>query len=198
MNIGIIGTGNLGRALGGSLTSAGHAVTYGVREPNSADQASVSSVFQSNEVILLAVPFEAIPDVIASAGNIRHGLIVVDCANPVSKDFSGLSLSRTSSAEITAALLPSARVVKSFNCVGAEISADSRFDNGPATMFVAGDDAEAVQEVMGLADDIGYQPLNAGPLIQSRHLESLAWLWISMAYKYGHGGNFAFKVIERR
>ncbi|WP_425290003.1 NAD(P)-binding domain-containing protein, partial [Shewanella algae] len=85
-----MGTGNLGFALGSAFKRAGHQVTYGAKEPKGESETSVRDVFSECEVVLLAVPFDAIPDVVNSA-NPRPGLIVVDCANPVSHDFTGLS-----------------------------------------------------------------------------------------------------------
>jgi predicted dinucleotide-binding enzyme len=196
MNVGVIGKGKLGSALGNALSLAGHQVTYGVKEPSGTGESSISDTFAKSEVVLLAVPYEAVPSVLNNA-EVAEGLILVDCANPVAPDFSGLSTVGTSSAEQTAKLAPRARVVKAFNTVGAGIIENPRFPDGPPTMPIAADDSEAAKLVMSLASDIGFDAVHTGPLIQARQLESLAWLWISMAYKFGHGGDFAFRFINR-
>jgi hypothetical protein len=75
--------------------------------------------------------------------------------------------------------------------------ADPVFPGGPATLLVAGDDAQAKNLVLSLGGQIGLEPMDAGPLTQARWLESLAWLWISMAVKFGAGRNIAFRVLRR-
>jgi predicted dinucleotide-binding enzyme len=87
--------------------------------------------------------------------------------------------------------------VKAFNTTGANNMADSRYPGGKVMMPVAGDDAAAKQAVMALADDLGFEPVDAGPLAMSRHLEPLAMLWIKLAYAQGMGREFGFGVLLR-
>jgi hypothetical protein len=87
---------------------------------------------------------------------------------------------------------PGARVVKAFNTTGAGNMADPRFGNEHATMFMCGDDAAAKRTVGTLAEALGFEAVDAGPLRQARLLEPLAMLWISLAYAAGHGPNIAF------
>ena len=75
--------------------------------------------------------------------------------------------------------------------------ADPSFPDGPASMLIAGNDAEAKAVVETMARDIGFDPVDAGPLDQSRLLEAMAWLWITMAMKYGQGREIAFRLMHR-
>ncbi len=72
-----------------------------------------------------------------------------------------------------------------------------RYGNESLSMFVCGDDADAKKLVTGLVAELGFEPVDAGGLTQARYLEPLAMLWISMAYRYGNGPNFGFRVVRR-
>ena len=91
----------------------------------------------------------------------------------------------------------SAKVVKCFNTVGYGIMANPDFNGRKASMLYCGDDAASKELVAGLAADLGFAPVDAGALAQSKWLESLAWLWISMALKFGHGTETAFFYEQR-
>jgi hypothetical protein len=87
--------------------------------------------------------------------------------------------------------------VKAFNTTGAHNMADPRFGGQSASMFVCGDDAGAKRTVAALAEALGFEPVDAGPLTQARLLEPVAMLWISMALAHGHGPGIAFKLLRR-
>jgi hypothetical protein len=78
--------------------------------------------------------------------------------------------------------LPGAKVVKAFNTIGAAHMADPRFGTQRASMFLCDDDTGVKAMVAGLAGDLGFDPVDCGPLTQARLLEPLAMLWLSMAY----------------
>lgn len=202
MKIAVIGSGNVGSALGKAWTRAGHEVVFGVRDAkgtNSADgskTAPVPQAIRDSEVVVLAVPSQAVPDVIKQFDN-WPSKILVDCTNPLTKDLELAQGFNTSAAEQTASLAKSAKVVKAFNTTGAGNMENTKYDGKPITMFFATDDA-AVQKVgEQLVRDAGFEPVFAGPLKQARYLEPLATLWISMAVKYGYGTNFAFTMVRR-
>jgi predicted dinucleotide-binding enzyme len=122
---------------------------------------------------------------------------VVDAINPLTPDFS-LAIGHTDSAgETVARLAPGARVVKAFNTTGANNMADSRYATGKLMMAIAGDDAQAKNVVMGLASDLGFEPIDCGPLAMSRHLEPMAMVWIKLAIAQKMGRNFGF-ALQRR
>ena len=75
-------------------------------------------------------------------------------------------------------------MVKAFNAIGAQHMANPWFGGQSASMFLCGDDSTAKRTVAGLADALGFEPVDVGPLVQARLLEPLAMLWTSMAYAY--------------
>lgn len=97
-----------------------------------------------------------------------------------------------------ASWLPGAKVVKTFNQVGAEMMmAGARFETRPV-MFVAGDDDSAKSTVAGLASELGFEALDAGALKQACILEPLAMVWINQALIRGPGRNWAFGVMRAK
>ena len=118
MRIGIIGAGNVGYALGTGWIRAGHDVTFGIRDPQSppsqgparARYASVATAVQGAEATVLAVPWPAVSDVLAAAGDLT-GKLLIDCTNPLHMGAGGLELEighSTSGGEHVAALVPGA------------------------------------------------------------------------------------------
>ena len=213
MNIGIIGAGNVGGALGKRWAGKGHQVKFGVRHPEEAkvlklleechgrgSAGSLAEAASFGEVVLLTTPWDATRAAIEAAGELS-GKVLVDCTNPLplgAKLMDGLVIGHTTSGgEEVAKWARGAKVVKAFNTTGATNLADPRYGPGKAVMFVAGDDAAAKGVVIKLSNELGFNTLDAGPLRQARLLEPLAMLWISLAYAQGLGPNFVFKLQRR-
>ncbi len=210
MKIGIIGAGNVGSALARGWIAKGHEVKFGVPDPASnkigallvelGTQATAGSVAEAagfGTVVALAVPWQAAQDAVQNMGNLS-GKILLDCTNPIKADFSGLEIGHTTSAgEIVAQWAAGANVVKIFNTTGANVMADSHFDGQLPVMFYCGDNAESKKVGAQLASELGFDPVDAGPLTQAAQLEAAAWLWITMALKYGAGTNMAFALLKR-
>lgn len=210
MRIGILGAGNVGATLGTAWAARGHEVMYGVRDPESAKvqrvlhstgngsrAGTVAEAASFGDVILVATPWETTQVALQAAGSLA-GKVLLDCTNPLLPDLSGLYLGHTTSAaEQVAQWVPGARVVKIFNTTGAANMAEPHFEDEAATMFYAGDDDEAKRVAAQLAADVGFDPVDAGPLTNARLLESLAMLWIYMAVKQRQGTSFAFKLLRR-
>jgi predicted dinucleotide-binding enzyme len=204
MRLGILGAGHVGGTLGRLWESQGHDVRFGVRDPgtksggglNHTRTGTVAEVAAFGDVIVLAIPFEATAEVLKAAGPLA-GKTVIDCTNPVLPDLSGLAIGLTTSAgEEVARLLPDARVVKCFNTLGYANFADPVIDGAKASMFFCGDDAGAKVIVAELGNQLQFDMIDAGPLTQSRWLEAMALLWISMAYKYGGSQRSAFRLLR--
>lgn len=204
MRLGIIGAGKVGGTLGRLFESQGHDVRFGVRDPDQQAagglprnrSGSVADAASFGDVILLAIPWGAVKDALAATGPLT-GKTVIDCINPLLPDLSGLALGTTTSAgEEIAKLLPQARVVKCFNTLGQANFAHPLFGDQRASMFFAGDDAGAKLIVAELGIQLGFDMVDAGPLSQSRWLEAMAILWITMAYKYGGSQRSAFKLLR--
>lgn len=194
MRIGILGTGNVGGTLGRRFCAAGHHVLYGSRDPRGdkvtslldghpGEVEAVDRVELANEtdLIVLAVPYGSLEDSVRGLGLVRDK-ILVDATNPVVPEPLGLALGLDDSAgERVARLARHARVVKAFNTVGWEVMGDPVFDRGRAFLPVAADDAEARRLVLGLAEEIGFDAVDFGPLRNARWMEPLALVWIQMA-----------------
>lgn len=183
MDIGIVGTGSVGRALGGGFARAGHAVRYGTRRPDDSGVSEVVGAIEGAEagpvewaaeahLLVLAVPADAVAGVLEG---LDYDGILVDPTNRYPDP------GEESQYALVSRLAPDARVVKAFNTVGAEVLADPAMDVAPATMLVAGDDVGAKETVLGLAADLGFDPLDAGDAGAAANLEDLARLWIRLA-----------------
>src|SRR6516162_4497258 len=200
MQIAIIGAGNVGRALGKGWARAGHAIVYGVPDPSDAKHRatveaaggaglfSVPRAVQGADAIVLAVPFDAVGDALAAAGDLA-GRLLIDVTNPLRMGAAGLELSigfDRSGGEHVASLAPRAAVFKTLNQVGFEVMADS-----------AGDDATRKPIVMGLVTDLGFHAVDAGGLRVARLLEPYGMLWIHMALDRNAGRDNAFAYLAR-
>lgn len=210
MKIGVIGAGNVGGALGTLWAKKGHEVVFGVRDPKGAKLqelgkssgkariASVKDAAAFGEAVVFATPWPATEEAIKSAGNL-NGKLLIDCTNPLKPDLSGLTLGTTTSAgEEVARWAKGAKVVKAFNTIGAANFGNPTFGSEKASMFICGDDAAAKASVAKLAADLGFDPIDTGPLTAARLLEPLALLWIRLAFDQGWGPTgHAFKMLRR-
>jgi NADPH-dependent F420 reductase len=209
VRIGILGTGGVGGILGVKWAQLGHHVLFGSRTPLStkceelaikaghgAKVATLAGAAEHADVLVIAVPWGAAVETLALAGSCA-GKIIVDCVNPLKPDLSGLVTEGHSAAEEIARLQPHAKVVKAFNTASTKVMLDPAFPAGPATMFYCGDDADAKLAVKSLIAEIGFEPVDAGPLSNARHLESLAMLYIHLAVRGGWGSNCAFLMARR-
>jgi predicted dinucleotide-binding enzyme len=205
MKIAIIGAGSVGRALGGGWRAAGHEVVYALRDLKSDSARSAAGegfeIVPLNsaadaDVTILSLPWTAIGPALKEVGPLA-GSILVDTSNPLTPSLDLAIGFDKSAGEQVAALASGARVVKAFNTTGAENMAALRDFPSRPMMPVAGDDAEAKNLVSRLAEDLGFEPVDAGPLAASRLLEPLAVFWIKQAYAQQMGRDFAFSIIRR-
>ena len=160
MKIAIIGKGNVGSALGKGLTKAGHEIKFGHRDPSE----PVSEAAKWGQIIILAVPHNNSVDAIENVKPFADGKTVVDVMNALGPKMElGISCT-TSSAEETQKKLPNAFVVKAFNTVFAKNQSTARVGNEKLTAFIAGDNTDAKKTVAKLTGDIGFDPVDCGPL----------------------------------
>lgn len=207
MNIGIMGTGSMGAGLGRLWAELGHRVMLGSHEPERANAlaasfgvtavgGSVSEAARFGEVLVLAVPWQAVPAVLKEASPLL-GTILLDVTNPLRTDGPGLAIGHTTSgAEEIAKLAPDARVVKAFNHVYWKNLDSRKFMTQRPTLFYCGDDAAAKRVAAQLGQDLGFEPIDAGPLTSARYLEPLAALWIELANYRGLGPDITFGLLR--
>ena len=189
-SVALIGTGNVGAALGQRFASNGHEVFYGSRPPNAADvrelvaatghgaaALSPAEAAARANIVVLAVPWSAAEDVVRSLGDLA-GKILVDPTNPrvmASDGFADYPI-EDSNAERIARLAPDAQVVKAFSTLGAETMLDPAVAGGPVTVPIVGDDRAAKERVAALAREIGLEAVDVGPLRHARIIEGLHYL----------------------
>jgi predicted dinucleotide-binding enzyme len=210
VKVAVLGTGGVGGVLGARWAKAGHDVAFGSRDPQaervcqlvgrvggSCRAVSPGDAIVDAEVITLAVPWPAAQQTAKSLGDLG-GRVLIDCTNPLKPDLSGIELGHTTSAaEQIQGWCPTARVVKAFNTASTKVMNDPNFAGRPAAMFFCGDDAAAKATVSQLIADLGFSPVDAGPLTSARYLEPLAMLYIHLAFKQGWGSNCAFQILKR-
>lgn len=210
MKIAVLGTGNVGGALGCRWAQAGHDVYFGARDRESAEaqgvvqragaQARVGTCAEAvaaADVVLLAIPWDQTRGVLEAAGDLR-GKILMDCINPLTPDLKGVTLGHTTSAaEQIAAWFPEARVVKAFNTLSAATMENPYYGQVPAHVFICGDDEAAKTTVKQLAEVLEFEPVECGPLEMARQLEPLAALYVYLAVFQGWGGDCAFRMLRR-
>ena len=207
--IAMVGHGNVGSALGNTLSRAGHDVYYGLREgadegaardslgPN-AKLVPMSEAIEKAEIIFLAVPGPVATRAVEALGSLQ-GKILVDCTNPAGWDNGPVwnPPEAGSNAAAISALGSRARVVKGFNTFGAEFHRNPALGSGGIDVQLASDDAQAKQRVADVARTAGYNPIDCGPLRNASVLENLAILWIHLAVAGDRGRNFGFVTLDR-
>jgi 8-hydroxy-5-deazaflavin:NADPH oxidoreductase len=189
--IGIIGDGNVGSALQRGLERAGYDVRAVGKDP-----VKVHETGRWAEAIVLAVPYGAIDDAVRELGDGTAGKIIVDVTNALTADMQLAVGLTTSGGEVLQQKVPGAKVVKAFNTQFAQRMDTGVLNGEPVTVFAAGDDATAKQQVMQMARDIGFDAVDAGPLESARLLEPLALLNIKLGYVLGLGPNIGFKLLH--
>jgi 8-hydroxy-5-deazaflavin:NADPH oxidoreductase len=215
MKVGILGSGDVARALGHGFLAGGHEVKLGSRDPKNApltewcqkagaraSHGSFRDAAKFGEVLVLATRGTASPEVLRSAGTKGfEGKVVIDVTNPLifAPDAPpSLALGHTTSAgEELQKRLPKSRVVKAFNIVGNAHFYRPEFPGGSPTMFLCGNDAGAKQTVRTILTEFGWpNVVDVGGIEGSRELESLCILWVKSALARG-SWNIAFGLLEK-
>jgi 8-hydroxy-5-deazaflavin:NADPH oxidoreductase len=191
VKIAVIGKGNVGSALKGGLERAGHEVRTAGKDPS-----AVRETAAWGEVIMLAVPFPAIDETIRELGDAVRGKVLIDVTNALTPDFQLALGFSTSGAEELQKKAQNAKVVKAFNTVFAQNMATGQVKGEALTLFVAGDDAGAKEQVLALGKSMGFDPVDAGPLVNARWLETLGYLNIQLGYMLKMGTEIGFKLVH--
>ena len=207
MKIGILGTGDVARALAKGFALTGHEVKFGTRDPSSDKAKPLSAVSFADaatfaDLAVLATLWAGTENALRLAGPDRlAGKVVIDTTNAL--DFSQgppprLALGHTDSAgEQVQRWLPKARVVKAFNIVGNAFMVQPKFPDGVPDMFLCGNDAAAKQTVGDICAAFGWPPvIDLGGIEMSRYLEPLAMIWIVYGFKTNTWSH-AFKLLRK-
>jgi len=208
MRVGILGSGLMGGKLGTLFARAGHEVVFsyarseqklrrlaqeakGKAKPGTPREAA-----QEADAILLAVHWSRMNDVLNQAGDLA-GKVIVTCSLPMNDDNTALVLAHTSSgAEELAKMIPKARVVSAFNTVPSEVLFgvyEARRKASRPSLAYCGDDRRAKDLAAGLIRDVGFDPVDAGPLRIARYTEPFALLIAQLAYEGTGGPELAYR-----
>ncbi|MFL5482887.1 MAG: NADPH-dependent F420 reductase [Gemmatimonadaceae bacterium] len=208
MRIGILGLGLMGGKLGTIFARAGHEVVFSYSHSAkklddlasdasaTASAGSPAEAARNADAVLLAVHWSRVDDVLAQAGNLSDQ-VVVTCSLPMNADDTDLAIAHTSSgAEELAKKIPNARIVSAFGTVPSEVlfsvfQKRSR-KNRPSLVYL-GDDRKAKNVARRLINDVGFEPIDAGPLRIARYTEPFTLLIARLAYEGDNGPALAYR-----
>lgn len=197
--VAVIGTGNVGGALGPRFAALGRDVVYGSRSPEAAHVLELvartgarsrallpAAAAQACETVLIAVPWTAAPAVLRGLGPL-DGKVLIDVTNPLAvREGREVALPvPDSGAELVQQWAPGAKVVKAFNTVNFRVMADPAIAGGPVSVPLSGDDPESKAAVAELVRGIGLDPVDVGPLRTARYTECMALLYVSLLARGG-------------
>ncbi|PJE99410.1 diguanylate cyclase [Streptomyces carminius] len=186
----IIGTGNMAQAISGIAAKGGSTVELFGR----ADAGKPVT----GDIVVLAVPHPAVADILAERADQLAGKVVVDITNPLDfETFDSLVVPSDSSAAAgIAAALPRSRVLKAFNTNFAATLAAGSVGELPATVLVAGDDADAKSLLAGVVTAGGLRAADAGSLERARELEAIGFLQLTLAANEKISWTGGFAVVD--
>lgn len=213
MDFTIIGAGNMGRGIATRLLSGGNSVVIVARDNAAAQKlvgelrpavkgnASVSAAALgspvTSEAVILAVYYSSVPAVLAQYGNQLAGKIIVDITNPLNATFDDLATPPGSSAaEEIAKITPAgAKVVKAFNTTFAGTLVSGKVADQSLDVFIAGDNAQAKEQLTKAFSASGLRPIDVGPLRRARQLEGIGLLHITLQNTLGSNWASAVKIL---
>ena len=210
MKIGIIGSGNMGSGLARRITLSGHDVLMTARDLNDAEKIAKqigprvkvvppAEVAKGVDILIAATTAGEQVNALKKCGDLK-GKIVIDIANPLKPDMSGLSVGLTTSfAEELAKAFPGVKIVKAFNTVFAQVLNEGPdFGKGTrASAFYCGDDEAARKTVHQLIESMGFDAIDTGPLANARYLEPMGMLNIWFGYMAKRGTGIALNLVMR-
>jgi predicted dinucleotide-binding enzyme len=208
MRIGILGSGLIGGKLGTIFARAGHEVVFSyARSPEkleglardaggNARAGTPGEAAQEADVLLLAVHWSRLDDVLAQAGDLS-GKVIVSCSLPMNADDTELAVAHTTSgSEELAKRVPEAQVVCAFNTVPSEVLFGVFEARGKAprpSLVYCGDDSGSKEVAAELIREAGFDPVDGGPLRIARYTEPFALLVAQLAYEGTEGPELAYR-----
>ncbi len=206
-NIGIIGAGNVGRGLAATLAGAGHDVLLTNSNPSGEALAAIAATTGATavpleraldtQVVVLAVPYEAALEIVAAHADALGQRLVIDATNPLTADYTGLTVAgHSSGAEQLAASAPDARFVKALNTIFAATYSNEALMAAGLVVPLASDDAAAAADVSELLASVGFDPLHVGGLVTSRFIEPMVMPLIHLGMFQGLGAEIGFALVR--
>jgi 8-hydroxy-5-deazaflavin:NADPH oxidoreductase len=185
-SIAVIGSGNIGATIGEAWRRAGHDVAFASRTAEPPRTVAIPDAIAAAEVVLLAVPGAAVPDVLAEHGAALDGRVVIDATNDVGGE-------RLHHADAYAAHAPGARFARAFNSLGYEMFAEPAVDGEVADLFWCGPDDAGVEQLIA---DVGLRPVRVGDIDAIDVVDGAARLWLTLVFRMGHPRRLAFRMLE--
>jgi predicted dinucleotide-binding enzyme len=211
MRVGILGSGLMGGKLGTIWARAGHAVVFSyarskqkleklAREAHGNARAGTpGEAAREADALLLAVHWSRVDDVLKQAGDVS-GKVIVNCSLPMNADDTDLVIAHTSSgSETLAQKVPKARIVSAFNTVPSEVLFgvfEARRKATKPSLVYCGDDARSKKIAAELIQDVGFDPIDAGPLRVARYTEPFTLLIAQLAYEGDEGPELAYRFVR--
>lgn len=205
-SISIIGSGGMAAAIGGLAAKAGHTVEVMSRDPAKAralaEQVGAGVTTRmfgttpAGDIVILAVPYSAVLEVVKHYGEGLAGKLLVDITNPIKSDFTGFLTPEDSfgAQEIAKVAPADAIIVKAFNTQNSEVLAAGPVEGHPLDIFLAGDDAQAKARISAFIDSLGLRPMDAGQLAMARTLEHACMLVLGLVTHSIKHTNFSIGV----
>ncbi len=209
-SIGIIGSGDVGKALAKGFSKHGYLVMLGSQNAAKRDEFKRETGIMTGkfaeaaifgDIVILAVKGSAAESVLTSIAGKIAGKIVIDTSNPIAEKppvngviqfFTSLDESLM---ERLQRLVPDARLVKAFSCVGNAFMIDPDFGQKPS-MFICGNDASAKKNVAALLEKVGWEAEDMGSSEAARAIEPLCMLWCIPGLRENKWGH-AFKMLKK-
>lgn len=207
--IAIIGTGQVGSALGPEFAAQGHDIVYGSRDPSreevralvertghGATATTTTQAVSGADIVVLAVPGMLVERITKGLGDLS-GKIIIDPTNALRRGADGLFEMgvESSNAEIIQAAAPDAHVVKAFNALNWKTMVDPTTSGGPVSIPLAGDSEAAKKAVAKLVEGMGLEPIDVGPLRHARYVEGMLILWINNRISGGEPFDYHLRKV---
>jgi len=213
MRVGIVGSGLMGGKLGTLFARAGHQMVFSYARSKeklnklakdakgNARAGTPREAAQDADALLVAVHWSRMDDVLKQAGDLS-GKVILTCSLPMNADDTGLVIGHiTSGAEELAKKIPKAKVVCAFNTVPSEVFFgvyEARRKAAKPSLVYCGDDSRSKEIAAELIRDVGFDPVDAGPLRIARYTEPFALLMGQLAYEGKDGPELAYRFERFR
>lgn len=204
--ISIIGSGSMAAAIGGLAAKAGYTVEVMSRDAAKAralagqvGAGATTGTFgavPAGDIVILAVPYSVVLDVVKHYGEALAGKLLVDITNPINSDLTGFLTPEDSfgAQEIANTAPADAHIVKAFNTLFSHVLAAGPVEGHPLDVFIAGDDAQAKARVSAFIESLGMRPMDTGQLPMARTLEYACMLTLGLLAHAVKHTNFTLGV----
>ena len=183
--IAVIGSGNIGATIGAAWRRAGHDVTFASRSPEPPRTVAIPEAIAGAEVVLLAMPGAAVPQVLADHGAALDGRVVIDATNDMGGE-------RLHHADAYAERAPGARFARAFNTLGFEMFDNPSIGGEVADLFWCGPEDAGVEQLIA---DVGLRPVRVGDIDAVDVVDGAGRLWLTLVFRQGYPRRLAFRML---